>query len=216
MSDSLQLRRRQHARPPCPSPSPGVLPSPCPLSQRCHPTISSSAAHFSSCSQPFPISESFPMSRLFTSGSQSTGASDSASVLPMNIQGWFPLGLTGLISLPSKGLSRVFSSTTSQRRWFFCAQPRINMNPHEPINLRTPSVPLNFPLYPYRPASMPWDTNFFFFLSFDCTAWPGIEPAVSTVKAQNPIQWTAKEFLILTFKTFLWFSLMLYPRSTCH
>ena len=105
----------------------------------------------------------FIMSRLFISGSQSIGAS--AWVLPMNIEGWFPLGLTGLISLSSMGLSRVFSSTTSQRHWFFCAQPRINMNPHEPINLRTPSVPLNFPLYPYRPASLPWDTNIFF-LSF--------------------------------------------------
>ena len=104
----------------------------------------------------------FIMSRLFISGSQSIGAS--AWVLPMNIQGWFPLGLTGLISLPSKGLSRVFSSTTIQMHWFFCTQPRNNMNPHKPINLRTPSVPLNFPVYPYSPASLPLDTDFF--LSF--------------------------------------------------
>ena len=130
--------------------------------QSCHPLLSP----FTSCLQPFPASGSFPMSQLIASGGQSIGASAAAWVLPMNIQGWFPLGLTGLISLSSKGLSRVFSSTTSQKHWFFYAQPRINMNAHEPINLRTSSVPLNFPLYPYRPASLPWDTNVFFFLSF--------------------------------------------------
>ena len=210
MSSSLQPCGLQHARLPCSLPTRGACSNSCPLSRWCYPTISSSINPFS-CLQSFPASGCF-LSQFFALGGQSIGVSAEY----LNIQDWFPLGLTGLISLPSKGLSRVFSSTTSQRRWFFCAQPRINMNPHEPINLRTPSVALNFPLYPYRPASMPWDTNFFFFLSFDCTAWPGIEPAVSTVKAQNPIQWTAKEFLILTFKTFLWFSLMLYPRSTCH
>ena len=100
----------QHARPPYPSPTPGVYPNPCPLSQWCHPTMSSSVILFSSCPQYFPASGSFPKRRLFTSGDQSIGAS--ASILPMNIQGWFPLGLTGLISLLSKGLARVFSSTT--------------------------------------------------------------------------------------------------------
>ena len=102
MSDSLRPHGVQHARPPCPSPTPRVYPNSCPLSQWCHPTISSSVFSFSSCLQSFPISESFLMSRLFTSGGQSVGAS--ASVLPMNIQDWFPLGLTGLISLMTKGL----------------------------------------------------------------------------------------------------------------
>ena len=153
------------------------------------------------------------LSWLFSSRSQSIRAS--AWVLPMNIQGWFPLGLTGLISLLSKGLSRVFSNTTTQMHWFFCTQPRNNMNPHKPINLRMPSLPLNFPVYPYSPASLPLNTDIFF-ISFGHTAWPGIEPAPSAVKAQNPNHWTAKEFLILTFRTLLWFSMMLYPRNMCH
>ena len=100
----------QHAGLPCPSPSPRVCSNSCPLSRWCHPTISSSAAAFSSCPQSFAASESFPVSWLFVSGGQRTRASASASVLPMNIQSWFPLELTGLISLLSKGLSRVFSS----------------------------------------------------------------------------------------------------------
>ena len=97
----------QHAMPPCPLPSPRVCSNPCSLRWWCHPTISSSIVPFSSCLWSFPASGSFPMSWLFTSGGQSIGASASASVLPMNIQGWFPLGLTGWISLQSKGLSRV-------------------------------------------------------------------------------------------------------------
>ena len=97
----------QHAMPPCPLPSPRVCSNPCSLRWWCHPTISSSIVPFSSCLWSFPASGSFPMSCLFTSGGQSIGASASASVLPMNIQGWFPLGLTGWISLQSKGLSRV-------------------------------------------------------------------------------------------------------------
>ena len=105
MSDSLRPQELQHARPPCPSPSPGVCSNSCPLSQWCHPATSSSVIPFSSCLQSFPASRSFPMSWLFTSGSQSIRAS--ASVLPMNIQGWFPLRLTGLISLLSKGLSSI-------------------------------------------------------------------------------------------------------------
>ena len=100
----------QHARPPCPSLSPRVCPSSCPLDQWCYLTISSSPAPFSFCLQSFPEPGSFPKSWLFTSGGQSIGAL--ASVLPMNTQCWFPLGLTGLISLQSKGLWRVFSSTT--------------------------------------------------------------------------------------------------------
>ena len=104
----------QHARPPCPSPTPGVHPNSCPSSRWCHPTSSFSITLFS-CSKSFPASGSFPTSRLFASGGQSIGASASASVLPMNIQHWFPWGLTGWICLQSKGLSRVFSNTTVQK-----------------------------------------------------------------------------------------------------
>ena len=111
MSDSLRPCEQKHIRPPCPSPTPRVHPNPCPWSQWCHPTISSSVIPFSSCPQSFRASRSFPMSQLFASGGHSIGVSASTSVLPMNIQGWFPLGLTGLISLLSKGLSGVFSST---------------------------------------------------------------------------------------------------------
>ena len=112
----------QHARPPCPSPTPRVHPNPYPLSRWCHQTISSSVVLFSSCLQSFPASGSFQMSQLFASGGQSIGISASASVLPMNIQDWFPLRRTGWISLQSKGLSRVFSNTTVQKHQFFSAQ----------------------------------------------------------------------------------------------
>ena len=127
MSNSLRLHEPQHARPPCPSPTPGVHPNSCPSSQWCHPTISSSVVPFSSCLQSFPASGSFQMSQLFTSGGQIIGASASASVVPMNIQDWSPLGLTGWISLQSKGLSRVFSNTIAQKlilQWsaFFMVQ----------------------------------------------------------------------------------------------
>ena len=109
MSNSLQPYGLQHARLLYPSLTPKACSNSSPLGQWCHPTISSSVTHFFSCPQSFPSSESFPMSQFFTSGGQSIGAS--ASVLPMNIQDWFPLGWTGLISLQSEGLSRVFSST---------------------------------------------------------------------------------------------------------
>ena len=114
VSNFLWPHEMQHTRLPCPSLSPGICSNSCPLSQWCHPTISSSGTPtiFSSCPQSFPALGSFPVSQLFTSGGQCIGASSSASVLTMNIQGWFPLGLTGLISLLSKGLSKVFSSTT--------------------------------------------------------------------------------------------------------
>ena len=111
-----------HARPPCPSPTPKVCSNLCPLSWWCHPSISSSVAPFSSCLQSFPGSGSFQMSLLFISGSQSIGVSASASVLPMNIQNWFPLGWTGWVSLLSKRLSRVFSNTTVQKHQFFGVQ----------------------------------------------------------------------------------------------
>jgi len=109
VSDTLWPHGLQHARPPCPSPTPGACSNSCPSSQWCHPTISSSVVPFSSCLQSFTASGSFPKSQFFPSGSQSIGASASASILPVNIQNWFPLGLTGLISLLSKGLWRVFS-----------------------------------------------------------------------------------------------------------
>ena len=113
--NSLQPHEPQHTRPPCPSPTPRVHPNPCPLSRWCHPTISSSVVPFSSCPQSFPASGPFPMSQFFASGGQSIGVSASASVLPMNIQDQFASGLTGWISLQSKGLSRVFSNTTVQK-----------------------------------------------------------------------------------------------------
>ena len=109
---SNSLQPTLHARPPCPSPTPEVHPNSCALSQWCHPAISSSVVPFSSCPQSLPASGSFPMSQLFTWGGQNIGVSASASVLPMNIQDWFPLGWTGWISLQSKGLSRVFSTIT--------------------------------------------------------------------------------------------------------
>ena len=120
----------QHARPPCPSPTPGVHPNPCPSSQRCHPTISSFVIHFSSCLQSFPASGFFPMSQFFPSDGQIIGVSASASVLQMNIQDLFPLGLTGLISLQSKGISTVFSNTTVQKHQFFSAQLSSQSNSH--------------------------------------------------------------------------------------
>ena len=120
----------QHARLSCPSPSPRVCSNSCPLSPWCHPTISSSVVPFSSCLQSFPASVSFPVSRLFTSGGQSIGASAPASVLPTNIQDWFPLRLTGVISLQSKELSRVFSNTTVQKHQFFSTQPSLWSNSH--------------------------------------------------------------------------------------
>ena len=122
VSDSLRPHGLQHTRLPCPSPTPEACSNSCPLNQCCHQTISSSVIPISSCRQSFPTSGSFPMSQFFTSGGQSIGVSGSASVLPMNIQDWFSLGLIDLISLPSKGLSRVFSNTTVQKHQFFSTQ----------------------------------------------------------------------------------------------
>ena len=117
MSDSLRPHESQHARTPCPSPTPGVHSDSRPSSQWCHPAISSSVVPFSRL-QSFPASGSFQMSQFFTSGGQSIGVSASTSVLLMNTQDWFPLGLTGWIFLLSKGLSRVFSNATVQKYWF--------------------------------------------------------------------------------------------------
>ena len=122
VSDSLQPNEPQHARPPCPLPTPGVHPNPCPSSRWCHPTISSSVVPFSTCPQSFPASGSFQMSQFFTSGGQSIGVSASVTVLPINTQNWSPLGWTGWISLQSKGLSKVSSNTTVQKHPFFGTQ----------------------------------------------------------------------------------------------
>ena len=119
VSSSLRPHGLQHSRLPCLSPTPGVYSNSCPLSQWCHPTISFSVISFSSCLQSFPRSGSFPTSQFFESGGQNIGVSTSPSVLPVSIQDWFPLGLglTGLISLQSKGLTRVFSNTTVQKNF---------------------------------------------------------------------------------------------------
>ena len=122
VSDSSWPHGLQHARPPCPSPTPGVYSDSCTLSQWWHPTISSSVFPYSSCLQSFPASGSFQMSQLFTSNGQSIGVSASATVLPMKIQDWFPLGWTGWISLQSKRLSRVFCNTTVQKHQLFSNQ----------------------------------------------------------------------------------------------
>ena len=131
MSDPLWPHGLQHAMLPCLPLSPRVWSDSCPLSQWCYLAISSSVVHFSFCLQYFPALWSFPpMSWFFASGDQSIGASASASVLPMNIQDWFPLGLTGLISLQFKGLSRLFSSITIQKHQFFSTQPSLWSKSH--------------------------------------------------------------------------------------
>ena len=130
MSDSLPLHEPQHARPPCPSPTPRVYPNSCPLSWWCHLTISSSVIPFSSCLQSFPAPGSFQMSQLFASGGQNIGVSASTSVLPINTQDWSPLGWTGWISLQFKRLSTDFSNITVPKHQFFCAQLSLYSNSH--------------------------------------------------------------------------------------
>ena len=130
MSDSLRPHELQHARPPCPSPTPRVKSNSHPPSQWCHPAISSSVVPFSSCPQSLPASESFPLSQLFAWGGQSTGVSALASFLPKNTQDWSPLELTGWLSLQSKGLSRVFFNTTVQKHQFFGIQLSSQSNSH--------------------------------------------------------------------------------------
>ena len=130
VSDSLRPYESQHARPPCPSPTPGVHSDSRPSSQWCHPAISSSVVPFSSCTQSLPASESFPMSQLFASGGQSTGVSALALFLPMKSQDWSLSEWTSWISLQSKGLSRVFSNTTVQKHQFFGTQPSSQSNSH--------------------------------------------------------------------------------------
>ena len=130
VSDCLRPHESQHARPPCPSPAPGIYSNSCPSSRWCHPTTSSSVIPFSSCPQSLPSSGSFPVSQLFSWSGQSIGVSASASVLPMNTQDWSPLGWTAWISLQSKGLSRVFSNTTVQKHQFLGAQLSSQSNSH--------------------------------------------------------------------------------------
>ena len=130
VSDSLRPHEPQHARPPCPSPTPGVHPDSRPSSQWCHPAISSSVIHYSSCPQSLPASESFPMSQLFAWSGQSTGVSPLASFLPKSTQGRSPLEWTGWITLKSKGLSGVFSNTTVQKHQSFGAQLSSQSNSH--------------------------------------------------------------------------------------
>ena len=129
MSDSLRPHESQHARPPCPSPTPGLYSNSCPSSRWCHPSISSSVIPFSSCPQSFPASGSFPMSQFFASDGQNTRASALPSVFPMNIQDWFPWGLTDLISVKFKD-SQVFSITTVQKHQFFDAELSLWSNFH--------------------------------------------------------------------------------------
>ena len=129
MSDSLRPHESQHARPPCPSPTPGVHSHSCPSSQWCHPAMSSSVVPFSSCPQSLPASESFAMSQLFAWGGQSTGGSALPSFLPKKSQGWSPSEWTGWIALQSKGLSRVFSTTTRKHQ-FFSTQPCLWFTSH--------------------------------------------------------------------------------------
>ena len=140
MSDSATPWTVQHTRLPCPSLSPGVCWNSCPLIWRCHPTISSSVIPFSSCPQSFSVSWSFPVCQLFTWGGQILGASASASVLPMYIRGWFPLGWTGLISSLSTGLSKVFSSTTVCQSWS-PSLPTPNPFPMSPSTYNCVSIP---------------------------------------------------------------------------
>ena len=130
VSDSLWPHASQHARPPCPSQTPGVYSNSCPSSWWCQPAISSSVIPFSSCPQSLQASGSFPVSQLFPSGGQSIGVSASTSVLPMNTQDWSPLGCTRWISLQSKGLSRVFSNIIVQKHQFFSTQLSSQSNCH--------------------------------------------------------------------------------------
>ena len=130
VSDSLRPHELQHARPPCPSPTPGVHSDSCPSSQWCNPAISSSVVPFSSCPQSLPALESFPMSQLFTWGGQSTGVSALASFLPKKFQGWSPSEWTGWISLQSKGLSWVFANAVVQKHQFFGTQLSSQSNSH--------------------------------------------------------------------------------------
>ena len=172
MSDSLWLHELKQARPPCPSPTPRVHPNSCASSQWCHPAISSSVILFSSCSQSLPASISFPMSQFFAWGGQSIGVSASALVLPMNTQDWSPLGWTDWISLQSKGLSRVFSSTTVQKHQFFSMQLSSQSNSHVHITLPIIMIGQRFP-WIVLSVSLPAFAEGFSVCAVTCLQWSG-------------------------------------------
>ena len=159
-------RALEHARLPCPSLSPGVCSNSCPLSQWCYPVVSSSVTCFSSCPQSFPTSGYFPIGWLFASDGQNTAASASESVPPMNIQDWFPLGLTGLISLHSKGLSRVFSSATVWKHQFFDAQPSLWSNSHICTWLLEKNISLTIQTFVDKVMSLLFNTLSRFLIAF--------------------------------------------------
>ena len=163
VSDSLHPHRLQHATSPCPSPSPGVCPSSCPLHQWCHPAISSFDALFSFCPQFSSASGIFPMSQLLASDDQNAGDSASASVLPASIQGWFPLRLTGLISLLSKGLSRVFFSTTVWKYQFFGILPSLRSNSYSRTMTTRQTIALTIRTFVSKVMSLLFNTLSRFF-----------------------------------------------------
>ena len=156
----------QHTRLPCLSPSPRVCSGACPLSWWCHPAVTSSVVPFSSCPQSLPASGSFPVSQLFASGGQRIGASVLAPILSVNIQGWFPLGSTDLISLQSKGLSTVFSSTAVWRHQFFYAQPSLWSNPHVHTYLLGKTITLTVRTFVSKMMSLLFNTTSRFALAF--------------------------------------------------
>ena len=166
MFDSLWPHGLRHTRLPCSLLSPRVCSNSCPLSPWCYLTISSSPTRFSFCLQFFPVSGSFPMSQLLASGGQSTGVSASASVLPMTIQDWFPLGLTGLTSLQSKGLWRVFSSTTVQKHQFFGTQPSLWSNYHIHTRLLKKTIALPIWTFAGKVMSLLFNTLSEFVIAF--------------------------------------------------
>ena len=166
MSNSLQPCGLEHTRLPCSSPAPGVYSNSCPSRRWCHPTISSSVIPFSAWPQSFPASGSFPMSQLFASGGQSIGVSASASVLPMNIQDWFPSGWTGLISWQSKGLSRVFSNTTVWKHQFLQCSAFFMVQSSHPYMTTGKTIALTIQTVVGKVTSLLFDTLSRFVIAF--------------------------------------------------
>ena len=195
----------KHARPPCPSPTPGVLNS-CPLSWWCHPTISSSVIPFSSCLQSFPASGSFPVSQLFTSGGQNIGISASASVLPMNLQDWFPLGWTGWISLQSKGLSRVFSNTTVQKHWFFNDKPSL-WSSSQALWSKSQLWLLKTKIRPIFKDSCNVLSSFLLTVSFDRTNWPSCLQKVFNLPCLCYLNFTPSKHKTCVWELYFYFEL---------
>ena len=192
MSDSFRPHGLQHTRPLCPSPSPGVHPSSCPLYQWCHPAISSSDTFFSFCPQSFPASGTFPMSQLFTSDDQNTGVSASASAFPMSTQGWFPLRLNGLASLLSKVLSGALAMPPPKCLQFSLLFPSIHL-PHQAFSPEVSEIQaLPLPLWPcFFPPLWSYLVAYRILVP-----QPETEPVPWAVKSWSPNHWTAREFLI--------------------